>query len=323
MNSSLRIGIVFPESHGVGTGNLVTAQRWASILSELGHEVSLLDSTGDLDCEVLIALNAVKSFSTISRFHHQRPRGLLIVAVTGTDLNQADTQSWHDTTMWADHLVVLQEEAYKSLDAKLQAKATVIVQSVSLPDRLEKSRNGDDDEKFKVCVVGHLRDEKDPMLTAQASRLLDENSRVQLYQAGAILQEKYQPLVAAEQVANPRYHWQGELSREEAVRLIASCDLMVLSSTSEGGPAVIGESVMVGTPILASEIDGAVGLLGPDYPGYFHPEDVEGLAELLNRAEAEPAFLQALTEAAESRRELFDPVQESARWSELLESSQV
>ena len=35
---------------------------------------------------------------------------------------------------------------------------------------------------------------------------------------------------------------------------------MVLSSLAEGGPGVVGEAVVDGTPILASRIDGVTGL---------------------------------------------------------------
>ena len=60
---------------------------------------------------------------------------------------------------------------------------------------------------------------------------------------------------------------------------------MVLSSLSEGGANVISEAVAAGVPVLASRIDGSVGLLD-DYPGYFPVRDTAALARLLERSRA-------------------------------------
>lgn len=317
MSSECRIGITLPPNHGVGTGNLRTAQRWIRILSDLGHEVRLFASSDDLDCEILLALNAVKSFETLSRFHKQNPEGRVIVAVTGTDLNRSASGEWRAATDWADRVIVLQEKAYQALDPRIRAKTVVMNQSVTLPAGLGKKSK---QEGFQVVVVGHLRDEKDPMLAGMAARLLDDDSRVRILQAGAILEEKYRTEVMDEQAMNPRYQWLGELPRRETLELIVNSQLMVLSSISEGGPAVIGESVMAGTPILASKIDGVVGLLGEDYPGYFNPGDAIGLSKLLRRAENEQAFYSELIEATEAKQKLFDPARESQAWVELLKS---
>jgi hypothetical protein len=59
---------------------------------------------------------------------------------------------------------------------------------------------------------------------------------------------------------------------------------MVLSSLSEGGAKVISESVVAGVPILASRMDGNVGLLGAHYPAYFPVGDTEAFARLLRRS---------------------------------------
>ena len=66
---------------------------------------------------------------------------------------------------------------------------------------------------------------------------------------------------------------------------------MVLSSRSEGGANVISEAIVAGVPILASRMDGNVGLLGADYPGYFPVGDTQALARLLWRIEADAPFV--------------------------------
>lgn len=315
MSKSPRIAITLPPSKGVGTGNLRTAQRWLGIFIELGYDARILGPEEALDCEVLVALNAVKSIDAITRFHHQQPRGQLVVAVTGTDMNRQESDAWQNSMAWADRLVVLQARAKDSLAAELQSKAHLIHQGVRLPANLASTGAG---EGFQVCVVGHLRKEKDPLLTAMAARVLEDDSRIQIVQAGAILEEEFTHAVVREREMNPRYQWMGELSKMEALKLIAQSDLMVLSSTSEGGAGVIGEAVTTGTPILASRIDGVLGLLGEDYPGYFEAGSVLALAELLKRAEKDSGFYQSLKEAGAQKKLLFTPEQERENWERLL-----
>ena len=98
--------------------------------------------------------------------------------------------------------------------------------------------------------------------------------------AGAALNQEMAERAMEESRTDPRYCWLGELPRWQARRLIARSRLMVLSSVMEGGANVISEALAASTPILSSRIEGSVGLLGEEYPGYFEVGDSEGLAKL-------------------------------------------
>src|SRR5207245_8956038 len=91
--SNLRVGIVnvfiaTPESAGGTSGNSITATRWAGIIRALGHEVALGTEWQDQECDVLIALHARRSYSSVERFRSSYPNRAMIVALTGTDLYQ-------------------------------------------------------------------------------------------------------------------------------------------------------------------------------------------------------------------------------------------
>jgi glycosyltransferase involved in cell wall biosynthesis len=75
----------------------------------------------------------------------------------------------------------------------------------------------------------------------------------------------------------------------------------------EGGAHVVMEAVMSGTPVLASRIDGNVGMLGADYDGYFPWGDAQVLANLLLRCKNEPLFLDHLNAQCALRSPLFEP----------------
>ena len=81
---------------------------------------------------------------------------------------------------------------------------------------------------------------------------------------------------------------------------------------------MISEAVAAGVPVLASRIDGSVGLLGRDYPGYFPVGDTAALARLLHRLETSPEFLVRLRRAIARRAHLFRPAREKAAWKKLI-----
>jgi len=87
---------------------------------------------------------------------------------------------------------------------------------------------------------------------------------------------------------------------------------------SEGGANVVSEAVVAGVPVLASRMDGNVGLLGGDYPGYFPVGNTAALARLLGRLEREPRFVKRLRQALARRAALFRPSREIAAWRRLL-----
>src|SRR5262249_8236496 len=148
--------------------------------------------------------------------------------------------------------------------------------------------------RIDVSVIGHLRDVKDPLRAAEAVRLLPPASRVRIVQIGRAYSAQWAAKAKAEMAANPRYVWRDDVPRAAVQKLLRRSHAMVLSSLSEGGANVISEAIVAGVPILASRMDGNVGLLGADYPGYFPPRDTQALARLLQRIEGDPRFVTAL-----------------------------
>ena len=59
--------------------------------------------------------------------------------------------------------------------------------------------------KFEVLVIGHLRDEKDPLRAAEASRSLPESSRIRVVHLGRAHDEAWADRARAEMDRNPRY----------------------------------------------------------------------------------------------------------------------
>src|SRR5262245_11391036 len=207
---TLKIGIVTPAPPGSRHGNRVTALRWARMLRSLGHRVTITQGYAGESYDLLIALHALRSQDAIKRFHCEHPDRPLIVALTGTDLyrdlprNKRTRQSLELAT----RLIVLQLKAFDELPERLQAKTRVVYQSVKPFPQIRYP--GIPIRNFQVCVIGHLREIKDPFRAAMAARLLPASSRVRIVHVGGAMNEKMGERARHEMKVNPRYRWIGE-----------------------------------------------------------------------------------------------------------------
>jgi putative glycosyltransferase (TIGR04348 family) len=298
----------------------VTALRWAAILRSLGHSVRIVPPSFGQEwgagCDALIALHAVKSAAVVADFKQNHPYRPVVVALTGTDVFQDGSTAGvlAKTLDAADRVVVLQNHMRGAMPPEHRAKVRVIFQSFTPPPDLSLPRT----DRFEVCVLGHLRAVKDPLLAAEAVRGLPSDSRLHVVQVGGVLEAEYTMRAEQEQATNRRYEWRGELPRADAVRTLAGCRLLVMSSRSEGGPSAVSEAVACGVSVLSTPTSGVVGLLGERYPGYFPVGDAVALRGLLLRCELDPAFLSELRAGCDTMKPLVTPDAERAAWAELL-----
>jgi putative glycosyltransferase (TIGR04348 family) len=290
--------------------------RWRRILRELGHEVSVADAYDGSPTDLMIALHAWRSAESIRRFRALYPDRPLIVALSGTDIYEyiaRDRAPVLHSLACADRLLALQDLVRRRVPMRFRSKLRVLHQSAHPLRPGRKSTRS-----FDVAVIGHLRHVKDPMRAALAARRLPASSRMRIVHYGAAENPRWAAAAKAEMARNPRYVWRGDRPRAEVGRLLGRARVMVLSSRSEGGANVISEAVAAKVPILASRIDGSVGLLGRDYPGYFPVGDTAALARLLHRVESDPPYLSRLQRAIARRALLFRPAREKAAWKKLI-----
>ena len=289
------------------------------MLRESGHRVRIdVDYSGE-PADLLIAIHAWRSAVSILRYRERCPRGPLIVCLGGTDVNTF-LKSHPETTLrsleHADALICLHDLIGEALPAALRNKLHVVHQSaLPLPGPRRPARLN-----FDVCVIGHLRDVKDPFRAALAARRLPPESRLRVIHLGRAHTPDFAGQASAEMNMNPRYRWLGEVPHWRVRRELAKTRLMVISSDQEGGANVVSEAIVAGVPVIASDIPGNVGLLGRDYPGYYPVRDEAALAHLLHRAETEPAFLDTLERCGRKLRPLFRRDRERAALNQIVNS---
>ena len=120
----MRIVLACPAPPRSRSGNRVTALRWARILADLGHRPAIVQEYDGAPCDLLVALHARRSHDAVLRFRAARPRGPLVVALTGTDLYRDIRTSARArrSLELADRLIVLQP---RGLDDQVPQAASI------------------------------------------------------------------------------------------------------------------------------------------------------------------------------------------------------
>lgn len=313
----MKIFMVTPAHKRSLSGNRATAVRWQRILKQLGHRVTVDNHWDGKPVDMMIALHAWRSAATIQAFRERYPGRLLILALTGTDLYRfihSDTDVTLYSIRVADHLLALHDLAYRAIPEEFVSKLAVIKQSAVPVKRRQPAKR-----TFDFCVSGHLRDEKDSMRVACAARQLPAESRIRVMHFGKAHNGEWATMARQEISANPRYRWYGEVPHWKVRQAYARSRALVLPSRMEGGANVISEAVMADLPVLASDIDGNIGLLGEAYAGYFPAGDEAALAELMLKAEQDEGFLPSLLRQQQSLQADFTRQAELNGWKVLLE----
>lgn len=317
----MNIVIVSPYLGDANNGNWRTARRWQRLLAGVGRLriVREWPDAGAADDHLMIALHARRSAPAIAAWHARHGSRGLVVVLTGTDLHRdiAVDASAIASLYAARALVVLHECGIASLPAEVRGKARVILQSA--PARRTPAKTG---RHLNVVAVGHLRPEKSPETLFAAARELAGERDVRIRHLGGVLDPALGAAAAATMVDCPTYRWLGALPHAAARRAIQRAHLLVHPSRMEGGANVVIEAITCGTPVLASAVDGNIGLLGADYPGYFPCGDSAALAERLRELRrtqgAADGLLARLQDAVAARAELFQPSREQAALHELV-----
>ena len=301
------IVIVTPALADANNGNWRTARRWAQMLSP-AYRVRVVPEWTDGDEALMIALHARRSAASVRAWRAQRAGAPLLLVLTGTDLYRdlaVDADARHSVSV-ADALVTLNARGPAHLPEAARDRCHVVLQSCPARASLPKT-----DRNLRALMVGHLRDEKDPLTYLRAAARLADRTDLRFDHVGAALDPALGAQAAALAARQPTYRWFGALPHAQTRRRIQAAHVLVHASRMEGGAHVVIEAVCSGTPVLASRIDGNLGLLGDDWPATFEVGDDAALAGWLVRLREEPGLLSDLRARAADRAEAFSPAREA------------
>ncbi|SHI40392.1 Glycosyltransferase involved in cell wall bisynthesis [Rubritalea squalenifaciens DSM 18772] len=301
-------------------GNSITALRIERLLKQAGHQASAVHGTLPTGADAMIALHATKTYPLSAAFKQQHPGKPLILYLTGTDLYRDLLERKPDclnAMELADILVVSQPASLSSIPEQYQQKSRVVRASIVIP----KLEDVSPPPQPSFALVAHLRPVKNPFLLNRALEQLG-GLPLHAYTLGSALDEKMIEEAHSWQAKDPRFRWLDNVPYPQALSWISQVTATINSSHLEGGANAVGESILLGTPVLASKIEGNLGMLGDDYAGYFTPDDPGSLATIIRRVIEEPEFLQLLRQQIHTRQTCFSPAIETQGWLDCLTAAQ-
>ena len=301
-------------------GNSVSARRIAGRIADLGWRTELTSGYQDQEASILIALHARRGAEAVEVVSKRPPGNPIVLVLTGTDLYK-DLPNGDRTCVrsmeLADALVIYQEASAEAVPARFHDKLHTIWKSVDLPipDALPPPA----ERPLTLTILAHLRTIKDPFLPAAALSRLPGSMEVRIDHFGVELEPGLAAVAREWMRREPRYRWHPPLDRERVAAAIVASHATINSGRAEGGSNAISESIVQGTPVLASQIPANVGFLGESYAGYFAAGDVEGLAALIERCcDTDSMLLAQLARQVEARAPLFQAETESTGWKSLI-----
>jgi len=170
---------------------------------------------------------------------------------------------------------------------------------------------------LEVVFCGRLTDQKRPADIIGAMDILrDSNITLTMVGGGPLLDEIRRQVTAAE--LGGRVAVLGEIP--EGWKYVAAGDCLVLSSSHEGLGVVVMESLSLGKPVVASDIDSMNDILTNNQNALLFPlGDVSALANALRKLEEDRGLLQRLSINALSSSQYWDVEDSSTNFYSVIE----
>jgi glycosyltransferase involved in cell wall biosynthesis len=214
----------------------------------------------------------------------------------------------------SDAVITVSSHVERSIWKPFRRRSETIVHGIPLA-RVRAALAGRDDVRAElgappdvvlVGTVANYTPQKDwPNLLRAARLVADAGARIRFCAVGqGPLEEEVQALhreLALESVVRITGY------RPDAVRLMAGCDVFVLASRFEGLPVALMEALVLGLPVVATEVGGVPEAITSGVEGVLvPPERPDRLAAALQDLAAEPEARARMAQAARARGEDFD-----------------
>ena len=210
--------------------------------------------------------------------------------------------------------VAVSNEVYDAIWPRLRSRTEVIVHGVQLDavraeaaDRdAVRAELGIGPDEIVAGTIANFRRQKDyPNLLAAAARLAGRDVPVRIVAVGqgpleAEMRELHASLGLGDRVLLLGH-------REDAVRVLAACDLFTLASDNEGLPVALMEALALGLPVAMTAVGGVPGAVTDGVEGRLvAPSDPDALAGAIEELAVDPALRARMAGAARIAGERFD-----------------
>ncbi len=172
---------------------------------------------------------------------------------------------------------------------------------------------------LKIVTVGRLIPIKQVDRIVQAVAALDN---VGLVIVGDGSERRGLEALTRQRGLAERVYFAGQRSREEALALMAACDLFVLNSTTEGLPHVVLEAMSLGLPVAATAVGGTPEVVRDGENGRLIAPEINGaLCEVLSELLSTPDLRKRLAEEARRTAAQFNSARMIEQTAALLQAT--
>jgi glycosyltransferase involved in cell wall biosynthesis len=213
----------------------------------------------------------------------------------GSDSPQAERARGLERRVFtrADRVSVTTEEMRAGIVERYgvdEARIRVIPNYVDTEAFRPRPNGGGD--PLRICFVGRLDDQKNPVALVEAVSGLD----AELVMVGAGRLRGEVERVAADR--GVRLSLPGRLPHAELPELFSRCDVFVLPSNYEGHPKALLEAMAAGLPVVGTDVDGVRSLLRDHENGLVTGTAASELREAIRELAGSPALRERLGRAA-------------------------
>lgn len=302
-------------------------------LEATGIPVHRLGATGELDGRWVLRLRRLLSAGRFDVVHFHSPYVAGFGRLTVRSLPRrmrprmvsTEHNVWGDyrlptrvlnaaTTVLDDAHVAVSEAVRQSMMRPVRPRVEVVLHGVRVDDlrakRAEReevrSELGATDDDVVIATVANLRAQKGyPELLAAARRLLDRHPAARFVAVGQGPLDGELRRLHASLGLGDRFVFLGY--RDDAVHVLAGCDLFVLASRHEGGPIAVLEALAMGLPVVATRVGVVPDVVAEGVEGHVvEPRRPDLLAEALDGLVRDAGRRAAMASAAYRRADTLD-----------------
>lgn len=240
----------------------------------------------------------------------------LVTTLRGEDITRSGTSPmfrWLLKTCvhLSDRIVVVSDAFKNSVKQQLPECAWKVIVIPNGVERTLLNREIEGGEKgiLNLISVGSLIPRKNVSTLIKALARMPNQDSVNLVIVGDGIERVSLERLVSEVGLGSSVKFTGSVPQDVVTQYLNSSDAMVLSSLSEGRPNVVLEAMAAGVTVVATAIDGVTELIQDGETGLlFEPDDVEGLADHLERLRADVELRRRLSLNARAsilRQKLF------------------
>lgn len=312
---------------------LASASALRDELSATGVAVHCLGATGDLDGRWVLRLRRLLANGRFDVVHFHSPYvagfGRLVVRslrrATRPRTVSTEHNVWADypwptrvlnaiTTSLDDAHVAVSDAVKQSMMRSIRPRVEVVLHGVRVRSlrsqqatrEAVRAELGAADGDVVIATVANLRAQKGyPELLTAARRLLDRHEGVRFVAVGQGPMDAELRRLHASLGLGDRFTFLGY--RDDAVHVLAGCDLFVLASRHEGGPIAVIEALAMGLPVVSTRVGVVPDVVSDGVEGrVVAPRRPDLLADALEGLVRDPVRRAAMASSALRRSDDLD-----------------